>query len=274
MYRTITEMDARAQVKAEVLGNDVITSRGYDAATGRLNAITSTGAGANIQDLDYHWDTVGNLDWRRDQSAGKDITETFQYDGLNRLKQQAVAGLSDRGLAAPDRAPLEEFLRQLSASKEGARSRLATSQYVLQRYKQGIYLLPSIEWTTQPEPIALRQGEVVDLPSGLGRFRLVPTAGAGIRLDRKDGLTLRWRRGGERGQPVGRSERTSLKKLLQEREVPPWWRERLPLLYLGEELLAVADLWLCHSSRLAESDDQRSVRYKPIWEREQNAADD
>ncbi|MEM6582327.1 MAG: tRNA lysidine(34) synthetase TilS [Pseudomonadota bacterium] len=182
--------------------------------------------------------------------------------------------LSDRGLAAPDRAPLEEFLRQLSSSKEGARSRLATSQYVLQRYKQGIYLLPSIKWTTQPEPIALRQGEVVDLPSGLGRFRLVPTAGAGIRLDRKDGLTLRWRRGGERGQPVGRSERTSLKKLLQERDVPPWWRERLPLLYLGEELLAVADLWLCHSSRLADSDDQGPVRYKPVWEREQNAADD
>ncbi|MEM7765647.1 MAG: RHS repeat-associated core domain-containing protein [Pseudomonadota bacterium] len=92
VYRSITEMDARAQVKAEVLGNDVITSRGYDAATGRLKAITSTGAAVNIQDLDYHWDTVGNLNWRRDQSAGKDITETFQYDGLNRLKQQAVAG--------------------------------------------------------------------------------------------------------------------------------------------------------------------------------------
>ncbi|MEM1153624.1 MAG: tRNA lysidine(34) synthetase TilS [Pseudomonadota bacterium] len=182
--------------------------------------------------------------------------------------------LSDRGLPAPDRAPLEEFLRQLSASKEGARSRLATSQYVLQRYKQGIYLLPSIEWATQPEPIALRQGEVVDLPSGLGRFRLVPTAGAGIRLQPEDVLTLRWRRGGERGQPVGRSERTSLKKLLQEREIPPWWRERLPLLCLGDELLAVADLWLCHSSRLAASDEQGSVRYKPIWERAQNAAGD
>jgi tRNA(Ile)-lysidine synthase len=32
---------------------------------------------------------------------------------------------------------------------------------------------------------------------------------------------------------------------LQEYGVPPWWRKRLPLLYDGEKLVAVADLWVC-----------------------------
>jgi tRNA(Ile)-lysidine synthase len=34
----------------------------------------------------------------------------------------------------------------------------------------------------------------------------------------------------------------SLKNLLQEHCVPPWQRERLPLLYCGEELVSVVGL--------------------------------
>ena len=36
-----------------------------------------------------------------------------------------------------------------------------------------------------------------------------------------------------------------MKKLLQEVGVPPWVRQRLPLVYLAGELAAVADLWIC-----------------------------
>ncbi|MCW8874871.1 MAG: tRNA lysidine(34) synthetase TilS, partial [Gammaproteobacteria bacterium] len=43
---------------------------------------------------------------------------------------------------------------------------------------------------------------------------------------------------------TGRGHHHALKQLLQESGVPPWERERLPLLYLGEELVAVADLWV------------------------------
>ncbi|MEL7298236.1 MAG: RHS repeat-associated core domain-containing protein, partial [Pseudomonadota bacterium] len=94
VYRTITAMDARAQVESEVLGNDVITSRNYEQSTGRLRTIVSSGAAGNVQNLEYLWDTVGNLTWRKDKSAGKDLEETFLYDGLNRLRQQTVTGSS------------------------------------------------------------------------------------------------------------------------------------------------------------------------------------
>jgi tRNA(Ile)-lysidine synthase len=36
-----------------------------------------------------------------------------------------------------------------------------------------------------------------------------------------------------------------LKKLLQEQGVPPWLRNRLPLLYLDDTLVAAAGLWIC-----------------------------
>ena len=39
-----------------------------------------------------------------------------------------------------------------------------------------------------------------------------------------------------------------LKKLLQEEGVVPWMRDRLPLVYSGERLVAVGDLWLARDA--------------------------
>jgi tRNA(Ile)-lysidine synthase len=48
--------------------------------------------------------------------------------------------------------------------------------------------------------------------------------------------------GGEHLQPDCGRRRRTVKNLLQEREVPPWERARLPLLYCGDELVWVAGL--------------------------------
>ena len=55
-------------------------------------------------------------------------------------------------------------------------------------------------------------------------------------------MTVRFRQGGEHFRPVGRHHGQELKKLLQEAGIPPWERERSPLVYRGEALLAVVGL--------------------------------
>ena len=60
----------------------------------------------------------------------------------------------------------------------------------------------------------------------------------------EQGLTVHYRKGGEEIQPVGHTHTRKLKKLLQEEGVVPWMRERIPLVYSGDELVAVADLWI------------------------------
>ncbi|MDF9616122.1 tRNA lysidine(34) synthetase TilS [Pseudomonas entomophila] len=56
-----------------------------------------------------------------------------------------------------------------------------------------------------------------------------------------EGLRIRYRQGGEVLQVPGRGRR-DLKRLLNELQVPCFVRPRLPLLYRGEQLLAVANL--------------------------------
>ena len=55
-------------------------------------------------------------------------------------------------------------------------------------------------------------------------------------------LNIRWRCGGERIRPIGRQGTKTLKALLQEARIPPWRRDRWPLLYQAERLVAVPGL--------------------------------
>ena len=50
--------------------------------------------------------------------------------------------------------------------------------------------------------------------------------------------------GGESIRLQGRNGHHDLKKLYQEAGIPPWERQRIPLIYLDDELVAVGDLWI------------------------------
>lgn len=72
----------------------------------------------------------------------------------------------------------------------------------------------------------------LDLP-GVGQLRMQETVGAGLRSEAlaRGLLIVQFRQGGERFRPAGRSHSQELKKLLQQAGIPPWERERLPLVY-------------------------------------------
>ncbi len=55
----------------------------------------------------------------------------------------------------------------------------------------------------------------------------------------REPVTLRLRHGGETLRPHPDAATRTLKNLLQEHRVPPWQRDRLPLLYCGDELVCV-----------------------------------
>jgi tRNA(Ile)-lysidine synthase len=108
-----------------------------------------------------------------------------------------------------------------------------------------------LEWQT---------AATLTLPAELGRLRIEPTQrddSSTARIDETrigetriaetrltETLTVRFRAGGESLRPAGDGMHRKLKKLLQSAAILPWWRTRLPLIYSGEQLLAVGDLWV------------------------------
>ncbi len=74
------------------MGNTLQTARTYNAVTGRLEAIATTGTASPVQQNGFSYDTIGNLLSRSDSTQG--ITETFGYDALNRLTSATGAGVA------------------------------------------------------------------------------------------------------------------------------------------------------------------------------------
>jgi tRNA(Ile)-lysidine synthase len=182
--------------------------------------------------------------------------------GASRLR----AWLRARACLLPDSATMVEFLRQLRTAAADASPRLTVLSYSLQRYREGIYLLPEFAGMCPTVALKLTQGERQSLP-GVGTVSLLPAVDAGVWLAPGEQLTLQWRQPGLRCRLPGRAGSRELKALLQELGIPPWWRERVPLLYLGDELLAIADLARCESDRWSAGESAGRSRWKFAWER-------
>jgi tRNA(Ile)-lysidine synthase len=141
----------------------------------------------------------------------------------------------------PPLALLVEFVRQLLQAGTDTAAAVSWSQVSWRCFRVRLYLLPQLP--PLPAPACADLAAAVTL-AGAGAGILRATAGAGS-LDPRHSYSVRLRRGGERCQPQGRRHSQSLKKLLQEAAVAPWLRERLPLVFCGDRLAAVADLWVC-----------------------------
>lgn len=98
------------------------------------------------------------------------------------------------------------------------------------------------------------QGSLV-IP-GLGALSLERITGQGIAESflNNQSCEIRFRQGGEQLRPVGREGHHALKKLFQEAGVPPWQRDRIPLLYVDDQLLAVAGYWIAHETAAPPGD--------------------
>jgi tRNA(Ile)-lysidine synthase len=153
--------------------------------------------------------------------------------------------IGDLGQPAPGRQPLQELVRQLQTADPATSPRLELGNYCLQRYRGRLHMirLPEAPATMMPA-CELRPDQSLNIP-GLGWVAVRRSDESGMRLPVQGYWRLKFRAGGERCRPAGREHSQSLKKLLQEYGVPPWQRHSVPLLYDGDELAAVGDLWIC-----------------------------
>jgi len=148
------------------------------------------------------------------------------------------AFLAARGLRAPSERRLAEMLRQLTGARRDARVALSHDGAVLRVHRDRVFV-------TRPQrrepfaPVRWNGGNRLALPQLGGELRFRRRRGAGIDATRLEGadVTVRLRSGGERLQPDARRPRRTLKNLFQQAGVPPWERERLPLLFRGGDLI-------------------------------------
>ncbi len=146
--------------------------------------------------------------------------------------------LLEQGLAGPSARKLRELEAELVLADHGARAVVSWPGARIQRYRGRLFAYRP--WPpAPPDAMPLVPEQTLDL-GRLGHITLRRDAGGplGEPLIRRE-LMIRFRAGGERLKPAGDRHHRKLKHLLQEQSVLPWMRDRLPLLYAGDELAAV-----------------------------------
>ena len=187
------------------------------------------------------------LDDLAEIDAQRYLTETaLKVDAVQDLSEERAKNLMRWWLARqdvvmPSKERLDEMLVQLREAKSDAKLKIQLGGVLVRRYQGVIYL----EHEQQVMPISLSwQGESsLRMPDG-SQLIFEKKLGQGLALERLGGHKLRIasRAGGERFKPnLNRPTRT-LKYLLQEVNMPPWQRERLPLIYLDDALAVVPNV--------------------------------
>jgi tRNA(Ile)-lysidine synthase len=178
---------------------------------------------------------------------------TLSVPALDRLPEPRQRNLirhwvRTMGFSLPSRAVLGRIFTEVLAARADAGPCVHWPGAEVRRYRDDLFVLAPLAPPTGADQ-DWAPGEVLELAGGT--LRADTATGQGLRLTPGTRLQVRFRQGGEQLRLTGRGHHHALKQLLQESGVPPWERERLPLLYLGEELVAVAGLWVAEGYQAA-----------------------
>lgn len=150
-----------------------------------------------------------------------------------------------RGLMPPPASAVARIASELAAAQPDRQPQIRWPDGVFARFRQRLWLLTPAawqplagvaEWLPASQPVLQLDGVTLRLEEPGDLCLRAPSAA----------LTVRAARGGERIRRFGHHREIS--ELWRRAAVPPWQRRRLPLLFVGDELVAaaaagVADRW-------------------------------
>ena len=158
---------------------------------------------------------------------------TLAKDDLPAANNVLRYWLQTQNLAMPSQERLQAWWRDLAKVKADAK----------------------LEWLHDERKIYLWRGvlQVADAEEGRWVLKTIPAHSKQLGLpadwvktaQENHHITLRERLGSEKIQIKPKTPRKTLKNLYQEADIPPWQRQ-VPLLYIGDELIAVAGIGLSY----------------------------
>ncbi len=203
------------------------------------------------------------------QQAKKNLEALAEIDGVTRTNQLAISAIKHlprerllnvlrtwiqyNGYQRPSEKNLHRLIDELIVARQDSEPMVSFGEAVIRRYQDDLYCLPfhvntdlprhsgthsqhgqtvpqikTLTWSNFPNPL--------DLGSQIGTLYTEQST-QGLCVPATSRIDVRFRTGGESFRWHGQTK--SLKKLLQQWHVPPWERDRLPLIYVDETLAVI-----------------------------------
>ncbi|POY53358.1 tRNA(Ile)-lysidine synthetase [Pectobacterium versatile] len=164
--------------------------------------------------------------------------------------------LAQQGATMPAREQLQRLWDEVATSRQDAEPVLQLNQMQIRRFRQYLYLLPLMP-SLKDRIIPWQSPSCsLSLPDNLGTL-LLADSGVAIRApENGEAVSIRFSTSGT-VHIVGRAHGRQIKKLWQELNVPPWWRDRTPLVFYNEQLIAAVGRFVTREGQVREN--------QPVW---------
>ena len=172
--------------------------------------------------------------------------------------------LRRQGFQAPSAMHLDQVLMQVMRDPRSNRAVIRWPGAEVCRYRDELIALRPRGATDSGWRIRWKLTDPLEIP-GVGFLRAEKSQGDGLSHERigQSSIIVGLRQGGEICRLPGRAHHHKLKKLFQEAGIPPWERNRLPLVYVNGDLAAIGDRWVCEPYAARANEPGWKLRLDP-----------
>ena len=169
------------------------------------------------------------------------------------------------GLPGPTHAGMQQIINSVLNASRAATPLVTWQGIEIRRYQDRLYAMPPL----------IKHGSDLELSWDLktsiqstifGELSVRPVEGQGIKtiVAQTDNVKIRFRQGGETYCEYEKVGSRPLKKLFQELAIPPWLRDRIPLIYVDNHLVAIADMVVCSEYKASSQESGFKIIWEPI----------
>ncbi len=175
-----------------------------------------------------------------------DVNQLIALDGA-RQRNVIRYWIRSMGFPLPRQAHLERIQQDVLNAMQDRMPLVRWEDVEIRRYRNTIYIMSPLMQFDHQTVLPWSLHTSLQLPVDLGVLETGNAENVGIKASvcAQGSISVRFRQGGEICRPAGHAHATTLKKLFQEQGIPPWQRDRIPLIYAGDQLVAVAGVCVC-----------------------------
>lgn len=199
---------------------------------------------------------VAEQDYEKARGEQPDILEITSLKKLPeaRMKNVIRYWLKKNGHQPASTSVMDIIIGELIFAGDDREPLVNWHETEIRRYRNNIYVMKPMVKISSDIEVIWDLEQPLDVESGRLTARQVVGKGLKSVSINNNIVQVRYRRGGETIRPAGRKETHKLKKLFQEAGVPPWKRDRVPLIYINDQLVAVTGYWIDDSFMADETE--------------------
>lgn len=185
-------------------------------------------------------DSITRQDLSVVKNTAQNTLSVTKLRALDSARQRYVlrAWLQELHFPIPSTIKMRQIQQDFLYSSEDKLPHMVWEGVELRRYQDMLYALHELSAHDETQIFHWDLQEPLQLPN-VGVLHAQRVQGQGLRADINN-VTVQFRRGGEQIRLPGRQHHHEVKKLFQEWNVLPWQRDRVPLIYVEDTLIALA----------------------------------